>query len=229
MKIALLWTGGKDSYSAYEKVLEDRHEVTCLVTFTGNKPFLCHPLEGMQLQADALGLPHVKAEIVEPYVQGYMDVIKELVNRYRIKGIATGDIAAVDDFHGTWIDDVCKGIGVEIIRPLWGINRKKHMDDLIASGAKILFTCVLKKWFDQSWLGRTIDNKCLVELQAYSEKYGIDPCGERGEYHTMVIDSPKFSKSIVVLWQEDGETETLRYMKIDGFSSKLKKRKLIDH
>ena len=225
MRVAILWTGGKDSYSAYEKVLTEGHEVACLITFIGDRPFLCHPVQGIELQAKALGLPHVKAKVGKPYLPGYRRAIKGLIKDYGVRGIATGDITQVDDFHGNWIDDVCKDINIKILRPLWGIDRHKHLDELVASGAKVIFTCVLKKWFDQSWLGRYIDDKCIAELEAFFKKYGIDPCGEGGEYHTMVVDSPKFNIRIEVRWHEDGETETLRHIKVEGFSSTSKKKK----
>ena len=223
MRAAVLWTGGKDSFSAYEKVLEGGHKVVCLVTFTGDKPFLCHPVECMDLQSVALGLPYIKVNIDKPYLQNYRKAVKGLIKDFGIEAIATGDIAVVDDFHGNWIDEVCKGTKLEILRPLWGIDRHQYMKGLLASGSKIVFTCVMKKWFDQSWLGRAFDDKIIVELEACSQKYGIDPCGEGGEYHTMVLDSPKFNQRIEMMWHEDSETDTLRFAKIECFSLKPKK------
>jgi diphthine-ammonia ligase len=223
MRVAILWTGGKDSFSAYEKILEEGHKVVCLVTFTGGKPFLCHPIECMELQSTALGLPYRMVNVHEPYLQGYRKALKSLIKEFGIEAIATGDIAVVDDFHGNWIDDVCKGTKLAILRPLWEINRHEHLKRLLVSGSKIVFTCVMKKWFDQSWLGRIMDDKTIVELEAYSQKYGIDPCGEGGEYHTMVLDSPKFNQRIDITWHEDGETDTLRFAKFEGFWLKAKK------
>lgn len=217
MRVAVLWSGGKDSFSAYERALEEGHEVVCLVTFKGDRPFLCHPIECMGLQAEALGVPHVKAEIGEPYLQSYRSALRGLAKDLGIRGVVTGDIAVVDSFHGNWIDEVCQGTGLEALRPLWGMSRRERLEGLHASGAKIVITCVMKRFFDQSWLGRRIDAKALVELGEIAERHGIDPCGEGGEYHTMVLDSPKFSGEIEMRWREGGETETLRFIKAQGF------------
>jgi len=217
VRVAVLWSGGKDSFAAYERALEEGHEVVCLVTFKGDRPFICHPIECMELQAEVLGVPHVKAEIDEPYLQSYRNALRGLAKGLGIGGVVTGDIAAVDSFHGNWIDEACQGTGLEVLRPLWGIGRHEHLMELLASKAEIVVTCVMKRFFDQSWLGRRIDAKALVELGEIAERHGIDPCGERGEYHTMVLDSPKFSGEIEMSWNEGGETETLRFIKAQGF------------
>jgi len=217
MRVAVLWTGGKDSFSAYEKALEEGHRVVCLVTFKSDKPFLCHPIECMELQAEALEVQYIKVDICEPYLQSYQRALRGLIKELGIEGIVTGDIAVVDSFHGNWMDKVCQGTKLAILRPLWGIKRHEHLKELQASKAKIVVTCVMKKFFDHSWLGRVIDGKAIVELEAISEKYGIDPCGEGGEYHTMVLDSPKFSGKIEMELNGDGETETLRFAKAEGF------------
>jgi diphthine-ammonia ligase len=225
VRVAVFWSGGKDSFSVYEKALEGGHRVVCLVTFKGDKPFLCHPIECMGLQADALGVPHVVVGVGEPHLQGYRKALGGLAKDLRVEGIVTGDMAVVDRFHGNWTDEACKGTELAIIRPLWGMNRHDHLKELQASGARIVMTCVMKKYFGRSWLGRAIDGEAIAELEALSEKHGIDPCGEGGEYHTMVLDSPRFSRKIEMEWCDDGETETLRFAKAEGFFLKSKGQK----
>jgi len=222
LKVALLWTGGKDSCIAYQKALLQGHEVGCLVTFTGEKPFLCHPLGLMSLQSKALGLPHLKVRIHEPYLSGYRGAINDLMKTHQIKGIVTGDMAVVDQFHGNWLDDVCRGIDIKIVRPLWGVDRYKHLKEIVSSGVKAIFTCVNKTWFDRSWLGRELDESCVEELRDLGERHGIDPCGEGGEYHTMVVDGPMFEERIEIQRFKDGATNSLLYIRVDEFASKPK-------
>ncbi len=217
MRVAVLWTGGKDSFSAYERALEGGHTIACLVTFKGDKPFLCHPMECIELQAEALGVSHIKVDVCEPYMHSYKRALKGLMKDQEIEGVVTGDIAVVDSFHGNWMDEVCRGTKLKILRPLWEVDRHEHLRGLLVSKAEIVVTCVMKRFFGQSWLGRRIDAKALVELGEIAERHGIDPCGERGEYHTMVLDSPKFSGEIEMSWNEGGETETLRFIKAQGF------------
>src|SRR3990170_6589832 len=53
-------------------------------------------------------------------------------------------------------------------------------------------------WFTEEWLGRELDKQCLKDLKVLSDKLGIDACGEKGEYHTMVIDTPIFKEVIQI-------------------------------
>jgi diphthine-ammonia ligase len=60
----------------------------------------------------------------------------------------TGDISFVDSFHGNWIDDVCKGLNIKVIMPLWGVDCYGILNELLPQGFKAVFTCVKKPWFD---------------------------------------------------------------------------------
>ncbi len=125
---------------------------------------------------------------------------------YGIEAIVTGDITQ-DTFHGTWIDEVCKDTGVQVIKPLWEHDREELMEELLASGLKVVFTCVKAPWFTDDWLGRTIDEQCLRDLKDLHNKNGVDICGEFGEYHTMVMDAPFFAKAIQMPMFKKHDTE----------------------
>jgi len=173
-------------------------DVAFLVTFLWETPFVCHPLSLMPLQSKALGIPHVKAKVKKPYFQEYRKTISRLIKEDGIKGIVTGDISFVDSFHGWQIDDVCKGLGVNVIKPLWGLDRYQILKELVSKGFKAVFTCVRQPWFDEKWLGRELKRGYLKDLKELKDKHGIDLCGERGEYHTMVIDAPIFREVIQI-------------------------------
>jgi len=72
----------------------------------------------MPLQFRALGIPHIKAKVKEPYFEEYGEAISRFIKEDGIKGIVTGDISFIDSFNGNWIDDVCKGLSVDVIKPL---------------------------------------------------------------------------------------------------------------
>ena len=138
------------------------------------------------------------AKSIPPYFKDYKQAILELKEDYGIEGIVTGDISRVDSFHGNWIDDVCKGTGIEVIKPLWELERLRIVEDLLRSGFKVIFTCVKKPWFNEDWLGREIDSQTVKELEVLSKETGMDICGENGEYHTMTVDAPFYKKTINV-------------------------------
>ena len=196
MKVAVSWTGGKDSALACQKA-QKNHDVALFVNFRWDKPSLSHPLAITKLQSEAVIKPFLWERVQPPYLESYRASILYLKSKYGIQGIVTGDIT-VDTFHGKWIDEVCKGTGVQVIKPLWEQDRTKLMDEMLANGLKVIFTCVKEPWLTEDWLGRTIDEQCLKDLKALHDKNGVDLCGEFGEYHTMVIDAPFFKKTITL-------------------------------
>jgi diphthine-ammonia ligase len=199
MKVAALWSGGKDSsLSCYKAINENKLDVAVIVTFIWEKPSLAHPLSVIHHQAEALQIPLHEANVKEPYKEEYRKTILKLKQDHGIEAVVTGDISYVDDFHGNWIDDVCKGTGVEVIKPIWELDRASILSELMTQGFKPMFTCVKEPWFTKEWLGRMLDNQSIKELKEMHKKNNVDLCGENGEYHTMILDAPFFKKKITI-------------------------------
>jgi diphthine-ammonia ligase len=222
MRVAASWSGGKDSCLACHKAIAQGHDVTHIVTFIWETPSLAHPLPLIALQTKALGIEHVEARVKEPYFGQYRETISRLIKENGIEGIVTGDISFVDSYHGNWIDDVCKGLSIDVIKPLWGVDRYEILNELLSQGFKAVFTCVKQPWFDERWLGRELDWECLKDLEGVRKKYGIDLCGELGEYHTMIIDAPFFKEAIEISKFSKEKQDTVLFMRISEFSSKPK-------
>lgn len=197
MKVASLWTGGKDSALASFHAMKD-HDVALFVHFIWEKPSLSHPRTITKLQSEVVNKPFLWDRLDPPYLESYRESILELKKEYGIEAVVTGDISYVDAFHGNWIDDVCKGTGVKVIKPLWELDRKSILEDLVGSGFKVIFTCVKEPWLTEDWIGRTINAQTVKEMEELHKKNGLDLCGEFGEYHTMTIDTPFFTKTINV-------------------------------
>jgi len=195
MKVAVFWSGGKDSCLACQRAMAQGYDVAALVTFIlDSRPSLCHPLSIMSLQSEALGIAHTSLKLREPYREAYRDSISHLMKTDGIQGVVTGDIWIED--HRRWMEDVCRGLGIEIIMPLWKENTHDLLDALISSRFRPVFTCVKEPWFAADWLGREFNRECIESLKRLHERFGIDVCGENGEYHTMVLDGPIFKRSI---------------------------------
>jgi diphthine-ammonia ligase len=198
MRIAASWSGGKDSCLACHKAIAQGYDVTLIVTFMWETPSVAHPLPLISLQSRALRIKHIEARVKEPYFEQYIEAVSRLTKENGIEGIVTGDIYFVDDSHRNWMDDVCREVGIEIIKPLWDMSRQEILNELISQGFKAVFTCVKKPWFDENWIGRELNWRALEELKELKDKYGIDLCGEFGEYHTMIIDGPIFKETIEI-------------------------------
>ncbi|MEQ8206512.1 MAG: hypothetical protein RIA65_10075, partial [Woeseia sp.] len=105
------------------------------------------------------------------------------------------DIAAVDS-QPNWIHERCLATGMEAFMPLWGIERELLLQELLASGFRIMVSCVNTRWLAPVWVGRLLDDQAIDELRAVRLKNGMDLAGENGEYHTVVLDCPNFSQCI---------------------------------
>lgn len=227
MKVAISWSGGKDSFLACDKVLSQGHNVSCLVTFVlDGWPSMQHPLSIMDLQSKAMGIPHkiIRLEVGSTsYRELYEEAILDLIENEEIEGIVTGDIHVIDVCHGQWMDTVCQGLDIEVITPLWGLDPYEILNQEISSGLTAIFTHVKQPWFDEEWLGREFDIDSLKDLKRLVDNSGIDPNGENGEYHTMVLDGPFFERKIEVIKSSKIRGKRHLYLKIDEASLQIKK------
>ncbi|MGB9694063.1 MAG: diphthine--ammonia ligase [Fervidobacterium sp.] len=222
MKVAVSWSGGKESGLAYYKAMNEGHEVSLIVTFLWETPMFHHSLRLIKLQSEAMKTPHTKVKVKQPYFEGYRKAVSNLREKYKIEGIVTGDISITDSYHGDWMQNVCEGLTVELIRPLWNLNRCYILKELVSKGFKAMFTCVKKPWFNDYWLGRVLDDTTIQELKELEEKFGMDPCGEFGEYHTMLIDAPMFKEVIEISKFEKEQRNSILLLKPIKFFLKPK-------
>jgi len=200
MKVVSLWSGGKDSCFACYKAKTAGHEIMALFNFTDTKwkNSLSHnlPEEIILKQAELVGIPLMqKAMPKEGYREAFKGLVSEWKNKAGIQGIVFGDIYLKG--HKDWIDEVCKELEVEAILPLWERDTQELAREIIKSGFKSIVIAVKVGSLGKEWLGRDIDNKFVDELEPE-----IDPCGEKGEFHTLVVDGPMFRKPIKILKSE---------------------------
>jgi diphthine-ammonia ligase len=216
MKVAVSWSGGLESSLACHKVIKEGYDVACLVTFVLDQywPAMGHPPQIMKLQSESMGIPHILVKVEEPYKEGYNKAIANLIKTWGIKGIVTGDIYVVDDVHGNWMESVCEGLDIKVIMPLWEKDTFEVLDEEMSEGFRAVFTCVKQPWFTEEWIGRELNKDTVKDLLALTEKHGMDPCGENGEYHTMVIDGPIFKKPIKIPAFTKEKSETRFFMKV---------------
>jgi uncharacterized protein (TIGR00290 family) len=106
-----------------------------------------------------------------------------------------GDIAG--DGHREWNERVCRAHGLTPVMPLWGQPTGQLVREFIALGGEARFVTV-RAPLDRSWLGLTLTEETVRRLEAI----GADPCGEFGEYHTIVTNCPRFSSPLTVVTGE---------------------------
>jgi len=202
MKVAGLWSAGKDSCFACYKAIALGYDLSLLFNFMepGGKNSLSHGLPAALIfkQSQAIGIP-IEQKSMPKDGEAYREEFKALIckwkNKAGVEGVVFGDIYLKE--HKEWIDAVCRDAGVEPIMPLWGRDTKELILEIIDSGFKPMVVAVKADLLGKEWLGRIIDRKFVEEL-----KPEIDPCGEKGEFHTLVVDGPIFSKPIKILEAE---------------------------
>ena len=221
MRVAAIWSGGKDVYTAYHKAIEQGHDVAYLLTFVYVEPYIFHSLPIMELQSKALGTPQLKIKIKDPY-QDIFEGFARLKKEEGVDAILTGDIDSID--HKRVWGDMCSKLGIQLIMPLWdrppyprNSYRERVLNMEFSTGMRAIINCVNLKYLGEEWVGREFDRSCVQEMKALvgPPGIGIDAVGEFGEFHTSVLDSPlfkeaieitKFSRKKLVWDQSEGES-----------------------
>ena len=204
MKLAALFSGGKDSTYSIYKVKQMGHDVKCLVTVfpkSSDSQLLHFPaIELTKLQSKTLKISQITSTLDSNELAEEMDALKILLKRakqdFQIEGLVHGGISS--EFQKKCFEKICEKIDLKIIVPLWKINAKKYMNDLIDSKFKFILTSVSSGGLDETWLGKIISADDISELDKLSTKYGFNLNFEGGEAETFVIDCPLYSHPIKI-------------------------------
>ncbi|WP_158211512.1 diphthine--ammonia ligase [Alkalihalobacterium alkalinitrilicum] len=197
-KVAICWSGGKDSCLALFRVLKENYEVTCLVSMVSEKDARNHAhgiqLEILKLQANALGLPLLLVDSAGKYELSLKRTLSRLKEKYGVEAIVFGSLYSKEDRK--WNEQVAVKSGIEPLFPVWisPTQSSKLLYDFISLGFQSVVCRASTKFFDRSWAGRYLD------WNFYDEIHQTDNCvmGELGEYHTFVLDGPIFHKKIEI-------------------------------
>lgn len=206
MRVAVFCGGGKDGYTAFHKAREEGHDVVYLLTFVYAEPYIFHSLLIAELHSQALGIPQLKVKVnsKNPFPDIF-EAFTRLKKEEKVEGIVTGDIDAPD--HKRAWDEMCGKLGMKLLAPLWDLPpypgnryRERVLNMELSTGMKAIINCIDLKYLGEEWLGREFDRACVNEMKALvgPPGVGIDAVGEFGEFHTTVLDSPLFKKSIEI-------------------------------
>ncbi|MBL7070234.1 MAG: diphthine--ammonia ligase [Candidatus Omnitrophica bacterium] len=192
------WSGGKDSCLAYYRAVKQGVNVSSLLTFVSreSKRGCFHGLQMplMKLQAELIGLPLV-CEEVSPDMQKYEEEFKVAVRKFMTRGVNSmvfGDVYLLE--HQSWVERVCKELSIAAIEPLWNNPPREIVEEFLNAGFKAIIVSAKADIMGKEYIGRTIDTQLISELEAK----GVCPCGENGEFHTVVVDGPIFKKRLKI-------------------------------
>ena len=192
------WSGGKDSCMACYKAIKEGYDVRYLMNFVSKEYGRCafHGIEKglIKLQAERMGIGLIQPEVTAD-MKEYEKEFKEAIAG--VKGetpvMIFGDIYL--DEHKDWVERVCGDVGMTAREPLWNLSTTDILEEFVDLGFKaVIVSCQADK-FDKDFVGRVIDKDFIKEMNSR----GICPCGENGEFHTLVVDGPLFKRKIEIL------------------------------
>jgi uncharacterized protein (TIGR00290 family) len=190
-----MWSGGKDSYLALTRAQRQGLNVTTLVNFydgpTGRVRFHATRRELIAAQGFALGLRLLQhATTANEYEARFQAALAQLAAA-GCPGVVFGNIHLAD--VRAWFEERVRAQRLEHHEPLWGAAPAALLDEFVDSGGHAVVTCIETAKLPAAWLGRPIDAAFATDIARLP---GVDPCGERGEYHTFVHGGPRFSQPI---------------------------------
>jgi diphthine-ammonia ligase len=203
MKLAVLFSGGKDSTLALLKAME-REEAVCLITvISRNKEsYMFHTpnIDLTELQAEAIGLPLVR-RLTEGRKEEELHDLKQAIGQARetfdVEGVVTGAVEST--YQAARVQRICHRLSLWCFNPLWKMDQQELLNEIVEKGFKVIVSGVFAYPLDKSWLGKEIDGEMIRRLVTLQTEYGISISGEGGEIETTVLDAPLFKRRIRLL------------------------------
>ena len=200
MRVAALFSGGKDSTYATYLAMQQGWDVTHLLSVLpeDRDSMLFHTpnLHLTHLQAEAMRIPLVR-ETAAMGEDGELDALRRIFGRIDVDGVVVGAIAS--DYQHSRVNRIADEFGLRVFAPLWRRDPRRLVYDYLEAGLDIAFSSVSAEGLDASWLGRRWDNRVIRNLLRLQETRGVHPCGEGGEFETLVLDAPVFEQAIDIV------------------------------
>ena len=204
MKLACLFSGGKDSTFAIHLAQKQGHEVVCLLsvfTKSDESHLLHHPnLQWTKLQSESMNIPQLTASSDSEKTEDELSVLSTLLQKakekFNIEGLVHGGIKS--QFQKEKFESLCVEMDLMSLAPLWGTDPLQYMNELIDNNFNFIMITVTSDGLDDTWLGKPILKSEIEILKKLSEKFKFNLNFEGGEAETFVLDCPLFSNPITI-------------------------------
>lgn len=200
MRLAALYSGGKDSTFAMYLARQMGHEIVRLVNIvpSDSASWLFHTpnLDAVPMMSEALDIPltRVRSDGTE---EGDMEALYNALSDMSIDGVVVG--AVWSDYQWDRMNRILGELNLVMIAPLWRKEQSLVYDEMLAAGIDAVIVSVAAEGLDESWLGRHLDAVCKNDLKKVSERSGVSIIGEGGEYESMTLDSPMHRKRLEIV------------------------------
>jgi diphthine-ammonia ligase len=196
-KVAVLYTGGKDSTYICGELLRDGYTVSCLVTVKSinQASYMLHTsnISMTKLGAAALELPIIYGETQgnkESELYDISETIRRAQVEFEFSAIASGALAS--NYQKQRIERIAKSLDLGTLSPLWGRDQAEYLTSVVSEGYNFVLTSVSCYGLDESFLGRVITPILAEKIIKRSKQFKFNPAFEGGEAETFVLDCPLF-------------------------------------
>lgn len=206
LPVVVSWSGGKDSTLMLERLLADPQVAVRALLTTVSAAYDRVSIHGvrrtiLRAQAESLELPLYEVSLGaqssnDDYEQAFSRGLRALEQAFPdVRCMAFGDLFLEDVRN--YREAMLARHGWTGLYPLWGESTSALARYFVARGYVATLTCVDTQQLDATFAGRVFDDALLDELPA-----AVDPCGERGEFHTCVTAGPIYRQAIAVVTGE---------------------------
>jgi len=200
-RVVVSWSTGKDAAWALHE-LRSAGQVEVVGLFTSIVPaFGRVSMHGVRTelaraQANAAGLPLIEAELPWPcsneiYERNTVQALAGIRRNWSATHVAYGDLFLTD--VRAYRERLLESTGLTPLFPLWGRDTLRLAAQMVAGGVRAHVVCLDPTRLDRSLAGQVINPSFLAVLPP-----DVDPCGERGEFHTFVSEGPMFLHPLAV-------------------------------
>jgi len=194
MNFVSSWSGGKDSCYAMMQAVAQGFVPKVLLNMMNENGKISRshglPLSILKQQAQKMNLPLEAIPATwNDYEAKFIDILKRLKTNYNLDAAVFGDIDL--QAHKDWEDKVCDSASLKAVLPLWQQDRIVLVNEMLENGIiTMIVSC--NPMMGEVYLGKILTKELAQELLHKD----IDPCGENGEFHTLVLNCPLFSEAI---------------------------------
>jgi len=199
MKVAALYSGGKDSTYALHWGYFQGLDIECLISvYPREYSMLFHypGIEATVYQAKAMNIDILYTNAVNNEEYTLYSLLKEAKEKYNVKGVIAGTL--LSDYQRMRLAFITEKLGLSLYTPLWRIDQRSYMKEIVKNGIKFIITSVSSYGLSHKYIGRIVTLELLNEILVIASKYGLNPAFEGGEAETLVIDAPLFKQKLMI-------------------------------
>jgi len=201
MKVAILYSGGKDSTYAIDYALSKKWDIEYLLSVkpTRSDCYLFHyaTVEHTKELAGILGIKHIYASCDVANAKLEAEIVKNIVKENPVDAVVLGG-TGLQMTQLKSIQEALMPSGVEVFASHAGQDHDQVLKEMIAKGYRFMISQIASDGLNKDWLGKVITSEVLEILEKNSKKFGFHVGGEGGYFDTLVLDGPIFDKKLVV-------------------------------